>query len=138
MGDWDYGREHGLWGDDGIPYGLDEDDRDDDGFLDDDDEDDISEQLEWKSKSAWKECFRDIKDGETGYKFDDGITRFHWFQTVNNFEWQWKTENEWREVGREILNYEKENGYKFEDGVIRFNWFQTDIDLGPPFPEEIE
>ena len=26
MGDWDYGREHGLWGNDGIPYGLDSQD----------------------------------------------------------------------------------------------------------------
>lgn len=25
MGDWDYGREHGLWGEDGIPYGIDDD-----------------------------------------------------------------------------------------------------------------
>lgn len=24
MSDWDYGRENGLWGNDGIPYGLDE------------------------------------------------------------------------------------------------------------------
>ncbi len=24
MGDYDYGRENGLWGSDGIPYGLDE------------------------------------------------------------------------------------------------------------------
>jgi len=24
MSDWDYGRENGLWGDDGIPYGLDD------------------------------------------------------------------------------------------------------------------
>lgn len=23
MSDFDYGREHGLWGDDGIPYGID-------------------------------------------------------------------------------------------------------------------
>ena len=26
MGDFDYGREHRLWGDDGIPYGLDRED----------------------------------------------------------------------------------------------------------------
>ncbi len=25
MGDWDYGRKHGLWGNDGIPYGIDRD-----------------------------------------------------------------------------------------------------------------
>lgn len=24
MSDWDYGRENGLWGDDGIPYGIDD------------------------------------------------------------------------------------------------------------------
>jgi hypothetical protein len=24
MGDYDYGRENGLWGDDGIPYGIDD------------------------------------------------------------------------------------------------------------------
>ena len=30
MGDWDYGREHGLWGNDGIPYGIDSRDYDDD------------------------------------------------------------------------------------------------------------
>ena len=30
MGDWDYGREHGLWGNHGIPYGIDSRDYDDD------------------------------------------------------------------------------------------------------------
>ena len=30
MGDWDYGREHGLWGNDGIPYGLNSRDYDND------------------------------------------------------------------------------------------------------------
>lgn len=29
MSDWDYGREHGLWGNDGIPYGIDSEDYND-------------------------------------------------------------------------------------------------------------
>ena len=72
MGDWDYGREHGLWGNDGIPYGLDHKDYDDDKSF--------HINLNKSEKLALKNGFKSVDDSKSyngRYFIKNGLKWIH-------------------------------------------------------------
>ena len=80
MSDWDYGREHGLWGNDGIPYGINSRD---------DDYDQKSSHVDFNrsEKLAIKNGFKAVEDPKSyngRYFIKQGLKWIHNIQALKS------------------------------------------------------